>query len=33
MGAPEVLIILFLVGVPAALAWCVVALARTRQRP
>lgn len=30
MGAPEILIALFLVGVPAALAWCIVSLARRR---
>lgn len=31
MGAPEVLIALFLVGVPAMLVWCIVSLARSHR--
>lgn len=31
MGAPEVLMVLFLVGVPAALGWCIWSLAHRRR--
>lgn len=30
MGAPEVLIVAFVVGVPAALVWCAISLGRRR---
>lgn len=32
MGAPEVLIVLFLFGIPAALGWCIWSLATSHRR-
>jgi hypothetical protein len=30
MGAPEILIVAFVVGIPAALVWCAIGLGRRR---